>query len=95
MSANPAAGRPAVNPNETKAQKLQRLAGGRTTRLLDSIDKWANLGGTINEYMKDNPNANKQDIINQLLNTVQDKFREAALRIQTGERSKTEFQLNV
>lgn len=94
MSAQPGAGRPAVNPNETKGQKLQRLAGGRVTKTLDSLDKLGNVGMVIQEYCKES-GADSGPILQQILGTVNEKFKEVALRLQTGERSKSVFQLNI
>lgn len=88
------AGRPAVNPNETKGQKLSRLANGRVTKTLDSLDKLGNVGVVLMEYCKET-GADPKPILEQILGTVNEKFREVVVRLQTGERSKSVFQLNI
>lgn len=97
MSANAPAGtrgRKAVDPNETTAQKLARLAGARVTRAIDAIEKVGNVGVVLKQYGNET-GTDVSGLINQMLSPIAAEFATTQTRLKTGETAKKVFELKV
>lgn len=85
-------GRKKVNPNETPGQKLNRRAGSAVDRVVAALKGLGNVGVDIKEYCKAT-GADPSAILNQINSVLQGEFKTCAVKLQTGESQKTQFQL--
>lgn len=94
MSANASRGRKAVDPNETETQKLVRVANARVTKLLTQIQLVGNLGAMIKDAAaKDGVNADA--VVSQIWQVFAKEAATLKARLETGERAKDVFSLQV
>lgn len=100
MSANATRGRQALTDEEkaaraaeTNTQKLVRLGGPRVTKALNAMDFVGNLGALIKAAAKEGVDG--AQVVNSIQTALAEKFKEMSIRLQTGEHSKSVFQIDV
>lgn len=87
-------GRKAVDPNETNAQKLVRIANGRVTAVLDKLEKVAEMGPLVHKVARE-ADADPTSIVAQILGPIVEKYKAMQQSLETGKATLTGFSLKL